>query len=198
MDGLKNRLKNIITFVQELELIKDTLRTAYTSKQRRESTAEHSFRLAMLAITLEDEFPDYNIEKVLKLCLIHDLGEIYAGDIPAIVTVDKDVKLETERVAIKKLDSMLPHKNSVKLTALWEEYNACETNEAKLVKALDKIETIIQHNQGANPPNFDYEFNLEYGKEYCNFNETIIALRELVDLSTNEKCSSNKFTGKEN
>lgn len=200
MSHLNEKLKNIITFIQELELLKDTLRTAYTSKQRQESTAEHSFRLAMFAIALEDEFPDCNIEKVLKLCLVHDLGEIYEGDIPAIVDVDKEIKLKIEREAIRKLESLLPPNRSTSLIALWEEYNACETKESKLVKALDKIETIIQHNQGDNPDDFDYAFNLEYGKEYCGFDDTIKALREIVDSDTLENCTSNKcnITGRYN
>ena len=85
---------------------------------------------------------------------------------------------------------MLPPNRSTSLIALWEEYNEGETKESKLVKALDKIETIIQHNQGNNPADFDYAFNLTYGKAYCEFDDTIKALREIVDHDTLERCTS--------
>ena len=76
-------------------------RTAWTKTGRQESTAEHSFRLALLALTLIDEFPELDAKKVLSMCLIHDLGELYAGDIPAISNTDPLAKSKQEY-----LDSM--------------------------------------------------------------------------------------------
>ncbi|WP_396334382.1 HD family hydrolase [Clostridium sp. 19966] len=180
----QNRFKDIINFVKEAEMLKDTERTAWTRNGRHESTAEHSWRLALFAMVLEEEFEDYDHEKIIKLCLIHDLGEIYEGDIPAIAEVEQEVKINQERAALIKLTSLLPKGKQEKLMELWEEYNACNTKESKLVKALDKIETIIQHNQGNNPEDFDYEFNLQYGKSYASFDEKIKAIREIIDRDT--------------
>lgn len=70
---------------------------------------------------------------------------------------------------------------------MWKEYNEESTPEAKLIKALDKAETIIQHNQGKNPPDFDYEFNLEYGKKYFQEDEKLLRLREKIDEDTENR-----------
>ena len=77
-------LNEYLDFIRTVEGIKSVTRTAWTKTGRQESTAEHSFRLALLALTLIDEFPELDAKKVLSMCLIHDLGELYAGDIPAI------------------------------------------------------------------------------------------------------------------
>ena len=89
--------------------------------------------------------------------------------------------------AVKRAAASLPEKSGRELCKLWEEYNACETPEARLVKALDKAETILQHNQGANPPEFDYAFNLEYGKKYFEYDPLLRNLRALLDEQTRER-----------
>ena len=71
-----------------------------------------------------------------------------------------------------------------RLLALWDEYEAAATPEARAVKALDKMETILQHSQGDNPPDFDYGFNLTYGRDYAQHDEVLRALRTLVDEAT--------------
>ena len=81
-------LNEYLDFIRTVEGIKSVTRTAWTKTGRQESTAEHSFRLALLALTLIDEFPELDAKKVLSMCLIHDLGELYAGDIPAISNTD--------------------------------------------------------------------------------------------------------------
>lgn len=69
--------------------------------------------------------------------------------------------------------------------SLWNEYNNCSTPEAHLVKALDKAETILQHNQGKNPPDFDYAFNLTYGASYFKGDPRLEELRSILDAETN-------------
>ncbi|MNW11326.1 hypothetical protein D3C71_2087530 [compost metagenome] len=71
-----------------------------------------------------------------------------------------------------------------KFIELWQEYNECQTKEARLVKAIDKMETIIQHNQGHNPADFDYNFNLEYGKKLSLYEPVLQSLREMIDGET--------------
>ncbi len=176
-------LKKQITFIQETEGLKSVLREAWTAASRPESTAEHSWRLALLAGLLAPSF-DVNTEKVLMMCLIHDLGERYMGDISATKNTDEYAKHAAEEQDIKKLLSLLPQKQAQSLLALWKEYNANETPEAQLVKALDKAETILQHNQGKNPPDFDYAFNLEYGKSYFQHHPLLQELRQMLDAET--------------
>ena len=77
------------------ERLKDTTRHSYTTKGRHESVAEHSWRIALMAFFLRDEFPQADMDKVIRMCLIHDLGEAFTGDIP---TFDKTAQDEqTER-----------------------------------------------------------------------------------------------------
>ena len=85
---------------------------------------------------------------------------------------------------MRQVLSLLPKEQEQELFALWREYNDNATAEAKLVKALDKAETILQHNQGANPPDFDYDFNLDYGKQYFSGAPLLLQLRKILDDET--------------
>ncbi|MGO0060414.1 HD domain-containing protein [Brevibacillus fluminis] len=184
MKPTESEKHHILSFIKELERLKDQQRTAWTGKARRESIAEHSWRLTMFALILEDYFPDVDCDKVLRMCLIHDLGECYDGDVSATIPVDKAEKERKEEAAITTLSQPLASSTRQKLLALWHEYNAAETKEAKLAKALDKMETILQHNQGKNPSGFDYVFNLDYGRAAAQFDPLIASLRELIDQET--------------
>ncbi|MCA0987584.1 HD domain-containing protein [Guptibacillus algicola] len=183
--------KEIITFIKELERLKDTTRSAYTKKGRRESVAEHSWRLAMFALALSDELKSLDMNKVISMCLVHDLGEAYDGDISATVKVNHDKKVKKEEKGVERLTDALPPENQDAILALCKEYNKGETDEAKFVKALDKMETIIQHTQGTNPPGFDYTFNLTYGKEYELNDPLMKKIRKLIDLETKKKIDDN-------
>jgi putative hydrolase of HD superfamily len=175
---------NIIAFIKETERLKNNTRTAWTSGGRQESIADHSWRLALFCMVLEEHFQDIDFNRVLRLALIHDLGEAYDGDTSATVEVNHDLKLKKEEAALHRLTTLLSKTTQEKLQGLWVEYNKGETKEAKLVKALDKIETIIQHNQGENPADFDYIFNLEYGKKLSLFDPIVQSIREIVDQET--------------
>ncbi len=179
-------LKKYIAFIEEAEKLKSVVRTAWTSNGRRESTAEHSWRLALLAGVMKEYYPELDLSKIIMMCLIHDIGEIYEGDISAALCPDKDDKYEMEYSAAKSVFSLLPERQATKMLDLWLEYNNNTTPEAKLVKALDKAETIIQHNQGDNPLDFDYQFNLGYGKEYFQNHEMLEQLRALIDEKTRQ------------
>lgn len=175
-----------LEFIREAERLKNVLRSGHTSSGRPESTAEHTWRLCLLAITFQDLLAPLNFERVLKLCIVHDLGEAISGDIPATMQALDADKSEVERRDLILLSNTLPSHVQTSLLALWEEYEAAATPEAKVVKALDKIETIIQHNQGANPPDFDYEFNIQYGSKYASVHPVIAELRALVDEDTRQ------------
>lgn len=181
-----------IHFVKEIERLKNTKRTAWTSTGRQESTAEHSFRLALLLYVLQDHFSETDLLKALGMALVHDLGEAYAGDISAVLKTDSQRKFEEEKASIEKLVQSLPPKIAQQILDLFLEYNAGLTPEAKLVKSLDKIETIIQHNQGQNPPDFDYAFNLHYGKDHTDAFSVTKSIRSLLDLETEERGNAAK------
>ena len=180
----------MLEFLRSAEQLKSTLRTCYASTGRQESVAEHSWRLALMAMLLRNEFPELDAEKVLRMCLIHDLGEAIGGDIPAPEQARRREenpstgKAEQERRDLVTLLEPLAPALQLEITMLWDEYEGAASPEARLVKALDKLETILQHNQGRNPPGFDYSFNMEYGRQYTGGHPLIVELRRLLDEET--------------
>lgn len=169
------------------EKLKDTLRHSATSKGREESVAEHSWRVSLMALLLRHEFPDIDNNKVVAMCLIHDLGECFTGDIPAFDKTDDDRKKEDE--LLNQWIETLPKEVAEDFSALYEEMNAQITPEAKLYKALDKLEAVIQHNEApistwsAN----EYELNKTYGTEATAYSEWLTALRNEIRNDTIEK-----------
>ncbi|MCU5684020.1 HD domain-containing protein [Bacillus wiedmannii] len=194
MNNQNSDLQNIISFVKELEHLKNTLRTAWTKDKRQESVAEHSWRLAIFSLVLEDHFLNMDFNKIIRMCLIHDLDEAYEGDTPAILNINKQEKLQQESQSISKLTASLSENTRNKIFELWEEYNKGETEEAKLVKALDKMETIIQHNHGYTPLDFNHEFNVTYGKEFLLHNPIIKILRNYIENETKNKIKQRDLT----
>ncbi|WP_455619743.1 HD domain-containing protein [Eisenbergiella sp.] len=185
-------LKNYIQFIKEAEQLKNVRRTAWTSEGKQESTAEHSWRLALLAMAVLEEYPQLNSLKVIKMALLHDIGEIREGDISAALRPDPEQKYLTEERGASGLFSLLPPPLEKEYMELWREYNEAVSKESRLVKALDKAETIMQHNQGCNPPDFDYEFNLEYGQEYFCDDPLFAELRQILDADTRIKKEGQK------
>ena len=180
----EERLDRYLTFIKETELLKNVLRTAWGSTGRQESTAEHSWRLTLFAALMLGEYPGLDGKKVLLMCLIHDLGELYDGDISAALLPDEEKKHAEEQRSVERLFSFLPDQDREHFMEIWKEYNENSSSEAHLVKALDKAETILQHNQGINPPDFDYKFNLQYGAAYFREDGLMAALRARLDQET--------------
>jgi putative hydrolase of HD superfamily len=177
-------LQGCITFLQEAERLKSVLRSGHTSSGRKESTAEHTWRLCLLAMVFESEFKGLDFARMLKLCVLHDLGEALHGDVPAIKQQQTSGKSEQERVDLQTLMYSLPAELGHAFLALWDDYENAISPEAKIVKGLDKLETILQHNQGANPPDFDYAFNLGYGKKYMDAHPLLRQIRTVLDADT--------------
>lgn len=181
-----------LEFLRKAERLKDTERSAHTTNGRVESVAEHTWRLTLLAITFADQLPDLDLLRLLKICVIHDLGEAIDGDIPAPMQANAPSKSEKERADFASLLTTLPESLRSEFLGLWDEYEAVDSTEAKVAKALDKIETILQHNQGLNPIDFDYDFNLHYGKEFTDAVPLGAQIRAMVDVETASKAASVK------
>ena len=179
-----DHLAGILQFLREAERLKQTWRSAWTSGGHKESTAAHTWRLCLMALLLEKEFPEVNFTRLLKICIVHDLGEAIRGDIPAIHQKPGEPKGTAERRDLLKLVTPLPETLRAEIVALWDEYEAAATPEARIAKALDKLETILQHNQGANPPDFDYAFNLPYGKKQTDAVPLAAGIRRILDEDT--------------
>ncbi|WP_297973714.1 HD family hydrolase [uncultured Amaricoccus sp.] len=171
-----------LAFFRAAEALKDTLRSGHTAGGRPESTAEHCWRLCLMAVTLADELPEIDLRRLLELLVLHDLGEAVGGDIPA--PLQGPEKTTAERADFARLIDPLPARIAARLMARWDEYNAAATPEARLAKGLDRLETVLQHVQGANPPGFDYAFNLGYGRTHTDAHPVTAALRAPVDEET--------------
>ena len=169
------------------ERLKDTPRHCTTTNGRPESVAEHSWRVSLMASLLRHEFPDLDMDKVVNMCLIHDLGECFTGDIPAFVKTDADRK--TEDALLEQWVKSLPEELSADISALYKEMDAQETAEAKLYKALDKLEALIQHNESplSTWSENEYELNKTYAFETVSFSKWLTALREEILKDTIEK-----------
>jgi len=183
-------LNGILEFLRQAEQLKNTIRSAWTSKGRPESVAEHTWRLCLMVMLFEKEYPKIDFSRLIKMCVIHDLGEVIGGDIPAIEQDESQDKSIQERKDLLTLLKPLPEVLKKEITHLWDEYEAAVTPEAKLAKALDKLETIQQHNQGENPVDFNYQFNLGYGKKYTTEDPLIVSIRTILDQETEKRANS--------
>ncbi|WP_193099989.1 HD domain-containing protein [Burkholderia sp. Z1] len=181
-----------LAFLREAERLKDVLRSGHTSAGRAESTAEHSWRLCLMALVFADALPGIDTLKLLKLCVVHDLGEALHGDIPAIEQAAHPDKSAQERDDLLTLTAPLDRVLRDEIVALWDEYEAAASPEARAAKALDKLETILQHNQGSNPPDFDYAFNLGYGRRYTDAAPLFSAIRDIVDADTQRRIDADR------
>jgi putative hydrolase of HD superfamily len=177
-------IEGVLTFLRAAERLKTVMRSGWTSDGQQESVAEHTWRLCLMAMLLYGHIPGIDLARLLKMCLIHDLGEAIGGDLPAPAQKAGESKADQERSDLLQLIPPLPPVLRQEIIELWDEYEAAGSPEAKVAKGLDKLETILQHNQGKNPANFDYAFNLEYGLRYTAADPIMSALRQRLDEET--------------
>ena len=185
-------LDGVLAFLRQAERLKTTSRSAHTSAGQVESVAEHSWRVGLMALVLRPAFPDVDLGRLLAICLVHDLGEAIGGDIPAPeqarrLATEPGGKGAQERRDLETLVATLPLDVRNTVLSLWDEYENATSPEARLAKALDKLETILQHTQGDNPTGFDYRFNLGYGRQYTAGSPILEALRSTLDQETERR-----------
>lgn len=176
-----------VKFLNTIEKLKCNTRHSWNSNGRQESVAEHSWRLAVMAMLCRDEYPDADIDKVIKMCLVHDFGEAITGDIPAFFKTEAD-EAEEEN-AIDSLLGMLPDGIADVLGELFAEMNAMETTEARLYKALDNLEALVSHNEADISTWLprEYKDNLTYGEKNCEFSDWTKGLKAYIKSQAIEK-----------
>lgn len=179
--------RTLLETLKVAERLKDTTRHCYTAKGRHESVAEHCWMMTLMAFLMRDEFPNADMDKVICMCIIHDLGECFTGDIPSFKKSDAHEKLEE-----KLLDdwvASLPSPYAQEMRTLYAEMNARQTLEAKIYKAIDGLEAVIQHNISDLSTWIpkEYELNLTYADDKVAFSDYLKALREEVRKDTIKK-----------
>ena len=180
-------VKKLLEVLTTAEHLKDVPRHCYTSGGRRESVAEHSWRLTLMAYWVSDEFSEVDLEKLLKMCLIHDLGEAFTGDVPTFEKTEKDE--EKEAHLLTEWLAKFPSPFREEMQALYSEMEERQTLEARIYKALDNLEAVIQHNESDISTWADHEYELQrtYGNDKVQFSEYLKTLRQEVLEETEEK-----------
>ncbi len=177
----------LLDAISVAERLKDTTRHCYTGNGRHESVAEHSWMMTLMAFFMRDEFPEVDMDKVIKMCIIHDLGEAFTGDIP---TFEKTAVNEaTEESLLYSWVKSLPENYAEEMLALYDEMAKRETIEAKVYKAIDSLEALIQHNISDLSTWIprEYELNKTYADDKVAFSEYLKELREEIRKDTFEK-----------
>lgn len=166
---LNENLLRQINFIKEIDKVKYIQRkTKLFNSDRNENDAEHSWHLAVMAIVLaEHSNEDIDVLKVVKMVLIHDIVEIDAGDTFIYDTQKDHANTDEERLAAHRIFGLLPKEQAEDMIAVWEEFKAGETKEAKFAKAMDRLEPLLQNtsNEGGTWNEFGVDYNKVYEKK---------------------------------
>lgn len=179
--------RELLDILSVTERLKDAVRHCYTSGGRRESVAEHSWMMTVMAFFMRDEFPDADMDKVIEMCIIHDLGEAFTGDIPTFEKTKEDEKREED--LLSDWIKALPSGYAEKMQLLYEEMEEQKTQEAKIYKAIDKLEALIQHNMSDLSTWLPLEYDLQktHGNDKVGFSEYMKELRAEILKDTLKK-----------
>lgn len=184
--------RELLNFLRRLECLKTNGRHSTTVGGVTESVAAHSWRLAVLALLIAPEFPEMDSNKLIRMCLVHDFGEAITGDIPSFLKTKEHEATEDD--AVQTLLSTLPEPQRGNLTTLFAEMDAQETQEARLYKALDKLEAVIQHNESdiSTWLPLEYELQQTYAVENARAFPYLQKLRALMLEDTLQKIENAK------
>ena len=140
-----------------------------------------------MAYWISDEFPEANLEKLLKMCLIHDLGEAFTGDIPSFEKTE--VNEEREAELLFKWTKSLPEPFATEMMELYREMEERKTLEARIYKALDNMEALISHNESDIQTwlSLEYDLQMTYGNDKVTFSEYLTELRDMIREDSREK-----------
>lgn len=183
---------NFLDFMVLAEKLKCATRHCTNSRGDPESVAEHSWRAALMAMAMGPAFPGVEIDRVIRMLLIHDLGEAVTGDIPTFLKNQADE--ETEDRAVAGILATLPQPVREEFSALFAEMNALETPEARLYKIIDKFEAVIQHNESpiSTWEELEYDLQRNYAWKEAEWFPQALALREEILRRTDRKIEEEK------
>ena len=179
--------RELLDILTVAERLKDATRHCYTSGGRHESVAEHCWMMTLMAFLMKEEFPEADMDKVIRMCIIHDLGEAFTGDIPVFNKTAADE--EKEEAMLYGWVKSLPKDKAEEMMALYAEMEARETLEARIYKTIDGLEAVIQHNFSDIStwlPN-EYALNQTYAQDRVGFSAYLTELREEMRQDTLRK-----------
>lgn len=155
-----------IDFIKEIDKVKYIQRkTKLFNSNRNENDAEHSWHLAMMALILAEHANEpIDVLKVVKMVLIHDIVEIDAGDTFIYDMQKNHINTDQERLAANRIFGLLPQEQSKEFIAVWEEFEAGLTPEAKFARTMDRLEPLLQNT--SNNGGTWKEFDVDYGKVF--------------------------------
>lgn len=181
--------RELIDILSVVEKLKCTPRHCYTSSGRVESVAEHSWRLALMALLISDQFPEADMNRVIRMCLIHDLGEVFTGDIPTFNKTSKHEEEEFTRLMQWVHSLPAPYRDS--FADMFRDMADRESLEARIFKALDNMEAVIQHNESdiATWLPLEYDLQLSYGEKNVAFSPYMQQLKAEANADTLKKIS---------
>ena len=141
----RERLKKQIDFVLEIDKEKNILRqTHLTDYRRQENDAEHAWHIAVMIYLLKEYAnEEFDVAKAMMMALIHDIVEIDAGDTYAYDTKNIETQKEREEKAAERIFGLLPEEQKQELKGLFEEFEACESPEAKFARVMDNFQPIL-------------------------------------------------------
>ena len=158
-----DHLLNQIEFIREIDKLKYIFRkTKLINSDRPENDAEHSWHLAMMAIVLAGHANEpIDLEKVMKMVLIHDIVEIDSGDVFAYDTTKSHDNFDEELKAARRIFGILPEEQAEEFINLWIEFEEMKTPESKFARALDRLEPLLQNasNNGGTWREFDVKYD---------------------------------------
>jgi len=192
-----NRLLKLLQFIEEIEKLKNIYRiNTLSDGSRQESDAEHSWHLAMIILIIKDELGiKFNADKAIKIALIHDLIEIYTGDTWPMNDKEKEDKKIAEKKSADKLFSQLPSDLKIEFETYWLEYENASSEEAKIVKGLDKIVYSMHYCMSGkivwNKRESTKEERMLYGMPHVKHNKVLVDILEYY-LDRLEKIKSNQ------
>lgn len=184
--------ESILKFLKLAEQLKCNTRHCETSSGRKESVAEHCFSLVMFAWLLQDDFPDLDMEKVMHMCLVHDMGEAVTGDIPCFEKTEEARAVEGSE--IRNIAEMLDNGRKQEFLDLHREMEENKSKEARLFHVLDKMEAVFQHNEAdiSTWLPLEYELQMNYGVNEAREFTVTGKLRDLVLEQSRKKIMEKK------
>ncbi len=162
-------LQKQLAFIREIDKLKYILRkTTLFNSNRNENDADHSWHLSLMALVLAGHANQpVDLLKVIKMLLIHDIVEIDAGDTFIYDTQKSHDNTTEEREAANRIFGLLPDDQASDLIAVWEEFEAGQTADAKFARAMDRLEPLLQNssNNGGTWAEFDVRYDAVYAKK---------------------------------